>query len=174
MIPDHLTTIVTGLTYIAASMSLAVVVRLLGPTYHTKVTAPWPVIGFFFVSSAGMLWRGVTLLFPGRMVDTSGMSLIAPSTALIVLGLSLFILDFIMGDRSPPPLFDRYFSWAVRRKLDEDLIVRAAFDLPPAMHTAAPAGAQINRCGRKQRLFVLTGAALAILLVLGIVAASAG
>ena len=169
---DHLTPIITGLLYIAACMNLTVVLRLLGPTYHTKISAPFWVSGFFFVSSVGLLWRGVTLLFPGKLVDVTGLSLIAPFTALIVLGLTTFILDFVMGDRSPPPLFSRYFGWAIRRVPPAELL-QAAFDLPPAMHEAAPADAQINRCGRKARLAVLTIGGLAILLVLGVMAANA-
>lgn len=171
---DHLNAVFTGLTYFAAGMCLGVVVRLLGPTYHTKVTAPRWVILFFGVCSGVLLWRGLTILFPGRLVDVTGISLVAPVTALTVLGLCLFILDFIMGDRSPPPLFSRYFSWAIRRGAGEEDLVKAAFSLPPAIHNAAPPEAQINRCSRRARLIVLSGGAAAILSLLGVLAVNAG
>ena len=173
MIAAQLIVVLTGLLYVGASMALGVVVRLLGPTYHTKVTAPWPVIAFFALAAALLLWRGVTILFPGHLVDTTGMSLVATATAAVVVGLTLFILDFVMGDRSPPPLFSRYFGWAVRHGLD-DAIIASTFDKAPAMHLAAPPAAQITRCGRKTRLFVLTSAAAVILTILGVVAATAG
>lgn len=165
--------IATGLMFVASSMSLGVVVRLLGPTFHTKVTAPWPVVGFFFLASAGLFWRGVTFLFPGDLVSTDRMTPIVPLEALIVLGLSIFILDWVMGDRAPPPLLFRYFGWAIRPRLSDERLAQLAFDLPPALHVAAPADAQINRTGRKTRLFVLTAGALVILAALGLIAASA-
>lgn len=174
MTTAHLTAIVTGLLYIGAGMALAVVVRLLGPTYHTKVTGPFWLILMFALGALGLLWRGVTILFPGRLVDISGMSLVAPVTALIVAGLCLFILDFVMGDRSPPPLFHRYCSWAIRHHVPDSEVMDMAFALNPAMHQAAPEGAQINRTGRRTRLVVLTASAATILTVLGVIAASAG
>ena len=169
----HLTVIVTGLLYVASGMALAVVVRLLGPTYHTKVTGPLWLIGLFAGGALGLLWRGATILFPGRLVDTSNMSPVAPVTALIVAGLCLFILDFVMGDRSPPPLFHRYCSWAIRHHVTDEAILDMAFDLNPAVHQAAPKGAQINRTDRRTRLLVMTAGALTILAVLGVIAASA-
>lgn len=166
----HLTIIVTGLLYVGSGMILAVVVRLLGPTYHTKVTGPLWLIGLFAAGALGLLWRGSTILFPGRLVDTANMSPVAPLTALIVAGLCLFILDFVMGDRSPPPLFHRYCSWAIRHHVPDSAIVDMAFGLNPALHQAAPKAAQITRTGRKTRLFVLTASAAAILTVLGVIA----
>jgi len=169
----HLTVIATGLLYVGASMALGVVVRLLGPTYHTKVTAPLWIVVFFALAAVSLLWRGVTLLFPGELVDTDRISLVAPLTAVVVVGLCLFVLDYVMGDRSPPPLFNQWFSWALKRRVTEDGIVHAAFALPPAMHEAAPCGAQINRTGRGLRLAVLSGGAATILIVLGVIAVNA-
>lgn len=173
MNPHTAMVIATGLMFVASSMALGVVVRLLGPTFHTKVTAPWPVIGFFFIASAGLFWRGVTFLFPGDLVSTDQMSLIVPLEAAIVLGLCVVILDWVMGDRAPPPLLFRYFGWAIRPRLSDERLTDLAFTLPPAMHVAAPPEAQISRTGRKTRLFVLTGGALIILAALGVIAASA-
>ena len=170
---DRITAILTGMSYLASGMSLGVVVRLLGPTYHTKVTAPLGVIGFFFLCSVGLLWRGVTLLFPGRLVDTAGMSMVAPMTGLIVLGLCVFILDLIMGDRSPPPLFGKYFGWAIRRRVEERELIEQAFAMNPAMHVAAPPDAQITRTGRRVRVVVMSIGVIVILGMLGLLAASA-
>lgn len=55
----------TGLIFLSAGAVLNQMSRLLGPTYHTKVTAHWTVRGFFFLSTAVLVARACRSSFRG-------------------------------------------------------------------------------------------------------------
>lgn len=105
----------TGLVFLSAGAVLSQVFRLLGPTYHTKITAHWAVRGFFFASTLILVARGLSFVFPGRAFAVQHMSVLVPASAVVVLGLALVLLEWVMRDRAPPPWTERLLGFAVRR-----------------------------------------------------------
>lgn len=147
--------ITAGLLWVASAAVLQEVARVLGPSFHTRTTVHWGWRTLAWLGALIMLVRGITLLFPGQLVEVSRISVVAPLGAVAVLGVTLALLDWVMRDRAPPP-------WSVQIMRAAALLGRdgpvkfAAFAVPPAA-----AGATIPTdapTGRRSRLSVLIGA----------------
>ncbi|WP_332657380.1 hypothetical protein [Brevundimonas sp.] len=152
--------IAAGLLWMTAGTVLLEVSRILGPSFHTKVTVHigWRILTWI----AGLICfiRGMTLLFPGKLVEVSRISAMAPLGALVVCGLSLVVLDWVMRDRAPPP-------WSVQMmRLAAVLgtsgpIKFAAMAVPPAAVGDMPPVDEPHHL-RRSRLPVLIGAVLIV------------
>lgn len=158
----------TGLTFIAAGIVLTETSRLLGPTFHTKVTVHigWRIL--CFLGAAVLFIRGATYLFPGGLVVTDRMSGIAPAEAVVVAGLCWTILDWVMRDRAPPPYAERILRWMVKRGASPQELTSAAIALPPVTVGGAPLS-ETSRC-RRFRVAVMIGGALVGLAVVVLLA----
>lgn len=158
----------TGLTFIAAGIVLTETSRLLGPTFHTKVTVHigWRIL--CFLAAAILFWRGVTYLFPGGLVVTRSMSAVAPAEAVVVAGLCWTILDWVMRDRAPPPYAERVLRWMVKRGASPQELTSAALALPQVTVASAPT-CETSRC-RHSRLTLMIGASLVVLAIVVLVA----
>lgn len=154
----QLPVLISGVLWLAAACVLVEVARLLGPTFHTKRTAhpfwrflTWAAAVVFFV-------RGMTLLFPGQLIEISRVSAIAPFSSAAVLGVTLALLDWVMRDRAPPP-------WSVQLLRMVALLGRdgpvkfAALQVPPAAVGAALPG-EGGSDRQRSHLPVLIGASL--------------
>lgn len=155
--------IVAGLFWMAAGTVLLEVSRILGPSFHTRVTVPF---GWRVVTWLGALIcfiRGMTLLFPGQLVEVSRISVMAPLGSVVVLGLSLAVLDWVMRDRAPPPWSVQVLRLAA--VLGRNGPVRfAAMAVPPASVGDMPPLDE-PRDLRRTRLPVLIGAILIVLAI---------
>jgi hypothetical protein len=157
---NQLPVLISGVLWLTSACVLVEVARLLGPTFHTKRTAhpfwrflTWAAAVVFFV-------RGMTLLFPGQLVEISRVSIVAPFSSTAVLGVTLALLDWVMRDRAPPP-------WSVQMVrlaalLGKDGPVKfAAMQVPPAaVGDALPPETLADR--HRSRLPVLIGAILIV------------
>ena len=148
---------VTGLIFVASGLVLLAVARLLGRTFYNKPSAPWWGRGLVFGAALGLVWRGVTFLFPGELVSVETMSAVVPLEAVIVLGLCLFTLDWVLRERDPPPLVERVLRLFARRGASDGEIIQATLALPVTPYAA---GRPVNRCGRRMRLTVLIAAGM--------------
>lgn len=166
----QLTVITAGLFWLAAGGVLLEVSRVLGPSYHTKTTVHWGWRALTWLGAAIMFGRGVTLLFPGQLVEVSRISVMAPLGAIAVLGVTLALLDWVMRDRAPPP-------WSVQFMRTVALLGRdgpvkfAALAVPPA-----PVGAAIPAdppARRRAHLPILIGAVVVLVAVAMFLAVSA-
>lgn len=171
MTMGQLSVILAGLLWVASAAVLQEVARVLGPSFHTKRTVHW---GWRILTWAGaviMLVRGITLLFPGRLIEVSRVSVVAPLGALAVLGVTLALLDWVMRDRAPPP-------WSVQVMRAVALLGRdgpvkfAALAVPPAAVGAALP--EEPAAGRASRLPVMIGAATVLAGVALFLALNAG
>lgn len=160
----------TGLVFLSAGAVLSQVFRLLGPTYHTKITAHWVVRGFFFASTLILVARGLSFVFPGRAFAVQHMSALVPASALVVLGLSLVLLEWVMRDRAPPPWTERLLGFAVRRGVSDQVVAEMAFALPPEPHGRPASEREPCRC---VRLCMMTGAGLVILIIVAVLLTAA-
>lgn len=154
----QISVITAGLFWLAAAGVLLEVSRVLGPAFDTKATVHpfWRAVAW--CGALIMCARGVTLLFPGKLIEVSRISVMAPLGALAVLGVTLALLDWIMRDRAPPP-------WSVQvlrlsALLGRDGPVRfAAMNVPPAaVGDLAPVEERPGQ--RRSRLPILIGAIL--------------
>lgn len=171
----------SGLTYIAAAAVCVPIVKVLGPLYPTRITAPWPFIVCGAIYMGVLFFRGVTILFPGQIVTLSAISWVSPLKATADLMLMLFILDYVLRRRSPPPLIGRLIQIALGSGMSERGGVQMAFEAPAMAIADAPASEDPNhlQIGRRWvRVLMLCGAAavLASLILLMTLnsAASAG
>lgn len=99
----HTLAIMSGLIWIGGGLVLMEISRILGPAYNTTRTVHPFWRGVAWVGAVTFFVGGATLLFPGQLIETSSVSLIAPARALGAFGVTLALLDWIMRDRSPPP-----------------------------------------------------------------------
>ncbi|WP_374322613.1 hypothetical protein [Brevundimonas sp.] len=123
--------VLTGLLFIAAGGVMTVVFRLLGPTYHTRISGSWFLRLVVFLIAVFLMVRGATTVFPGRLVRVEHMSPLLPMGALASLALALIVLDFVQRDRSPPPWSVQFLRALTLLRRDQ-LVVEAAMRLPPA------------------------------------------
>ncbi|ANC53405.1 hypothetical protein A4249_06890 [Brevundimonas sp. GW460-12-10-14-LB2] len=127
----HAWVVLTGMLFLSAGGVMTVVFRLLGPTYHTRISGNWFLRLVVFLIALFLMVRGATTVFPGRLVRVEHMSPLLPVGALVSLAFSMIVLDFVQRDRSPPPwsiMAIRLFT-LIRR---EDWAAEAAMKLPPA------------------------------------------
>ncbi|KQS55885.1 hypothetical protein ASG17_07495 [Brevundimonas sp. Leaf363] len=153
----------TGLLFLGAAGVMTVVFRILGPTYHTRISASWLHRGVVFAMAAFFVVRGATLIWPGRLVRVDHMSPLLPAGALVALVMSLLILDLVQRERSPPP-----WSVMVMRLLAvlgrDKWMVEAGMHLPPAAMLDRPA--METPPGWNRWIFV--GAAVFVLIGVGL------
>lgn len=146
----------SALIFLSAALVCLSIVRQLGPSDYTEGrSAPWSTRLCFGVAFLGLAWRGLSLLFPGEATDPAKLSPNVLTTALICLGFATFILDMVLRDRNPPPLVQRFLRMAARKGLTEDEAVSLAMEAPVPGHILP---GHINRCGRRTRVIVVTGA----------------
>lgn len=124
-----------GSVFLGAGACLLEISRLLGKAYETKVSAPAGVRALVFVGAAVLFGYGGLILFPGRAIQTQQMSIGLPLVGTVVLGMALWLLEYVTGEREPPP-------WSVdimrlAALLGWGATQRAAFLTPPAAYRDA-------------------------------------
>lgn len=145
-----------GLLWVTSGGILMEVSRLLGPAFDRVKTVHRGWRWLVWMGALIALCRGLTLIFPGKLVEVSRISVMAPLGGVLVLGLSLAVLDWVMRDRSPPP-------WSVQVMRLAALFGRdgpvkfAAFAVPPAAIGDAPPAFE-PKGERRSRLAILLGA----------------
>ena len=142
----------SGLTYIAAAAVCVPIIKVLGPHYPSRLTAPLPFIICGAVYMGVLFFRGVTILFPGQVVTLSAISWVSPLKATADLMLMLFILDYVLRRRSPPPLISRLIEIGQKFGMSESPALALA-DMPASEDLDHP---QIGK--RWIRLLMLAGA----------------
>ncbi|QBX37211.1 hypothetical protein E4M02_02650 [Brevundimonas sp. S30B] len=160
---------VAGLIWMFSGMILLEIGRLLGPDFDKIKTLHWA--WRWLTRSAAIVFfiRGVTLLFPGKLIETSSISFVAPMSAAAVLGVTLALLQWVQADRNPP-------AWTVQMLRMVALLGRdgpvkfAAMRLPPASMGALPPRDE-PQSKRRGRIAILTGAGLLIVAVAAFLAA---
>lgn len=149
-----------GVVFLAAGGALLEIARLLGKTFKTKVSAPWWVQGGVFVGAAILFGYGCMILFPGRAVQVQHMSSGLPLVGTVVLGMALWLLDHVTGEREPPPWSVDFLRLVALLGWD-NLLKGAAFKTAPAAYLdPLPRGGPVG--GRVIRVVVILGAILAI------------
>src|SRR5690606_23568124 len=138
----------TGLVFLSAGAVLSQVFCLLGPTYHTKITAHWAVRGFFFASTLILVARGLSFVFPGRAFALQHMSGLVPARGCVVLGLALVVRGWVVRERAPPPWTERGLGVAVRRGGSDQGVAEMAFALPPEPRGGSASEREPCRCVR--------------------------
>lgn len=156
----HTLAIVAGLTWMVSAGVMVEISRILGPAYdQARKIHPF---GRFVAWTAGLVFmvRGVSLVLPGQLIETSTISYVAPVTAVAVLCVCLALLDWIMAERHPP-------AWSVTvmrlvALIGRDAPVRfAAMRVPPASIGDEPPAEE--PCGmRRRRLTILTVCAMGV------------
>lgn len=91
----HAWVVLTGMLFLSAGGVMTVVFRLLGPTYHTRISGNWFLRLVVFLIAIFLMVRGATTVFPGRLVRVEHMSPLLPLGALCSLALSMIVLDFV-------------------------------------------------------------------------------
>lgn len=162
----------TGIVFVSAGACLLEICRLLGKSYESKASAPWPIRAAHFIAAVVLFGYGCMVLFPGRALQVQHMSLGLPMVGTVVIIGALAYLDHVMGEREPP-------KWTVQmiRVLTllgtENLSRRAAFMLPPApLEAPPPIGLdRPEEDGRTRllRLAVIAGAIATIATIAGFI-----
>lgn len=149
-----------GGVFLASGACLLEISRLLGKTFETKVSAPWWVRGAVFAGAVTLFGYGCVILFPGRAISVQHMSLGLPAVGTVVLGMALWLLDHVTGEREPPPWSVDFLRLVALLGWDS-LLKGAAFKTRPAAYLdpLPPSG---PASGRLVRVAVLVGAVLTI------------
>lgn len=165
----HAIAVIAGLIWMGSGMILLEISRLLGPAFDKVKTVQWRWRILTWAAAVIFFVRGVSLLFPGQLIETTGVSYVAPVTALAVMGVTLALLNWIMADRNPPPLTVQVMRLAAL--LGRNGPVKfAAMNTPPAAAGDLPPIDEPTG-NRRRRLTVLTGASILIVLVVAFLAA---
>ena len=154
----HAIVIVAGLVWIGSACLLAEVARLLGPKFNTTRTVHWGWRRLAELGALVFLLRGLTLMYPGQLVEVSRISVMAPVAAVTVLGVVAALLHWVQSDRSPPPWSVRFLELVALLGRDQS-VIRAAMIVPPAaIGDIPPIEEPMDR--RRFRLTILIGCAL--------------
>lgn len=151
----------SGLTYIAAAAVCVPIIKVLGPLFPSRITAPWPFIICGAIYMVVLFFRGVTILFPGQVVTLSAISWVSPLKATADLMLMLFILDYVLRRRAPPPLITRLIEIGQKFGMSERGVVQMAFESPSLAMADTPASEDLDhpQIGpRWVRVLMLVGA----------------
>ncbi|WP_295226974.1 hypothetical protein [uncultured Brevundimonas sp.] len=151
----------SGLTYIAAAAVCVPIIKVLGPLYPSRITAPLPFIICGATYMGVLFFRGVTILFPGQVVTLSAISWVSPLKATADLMLMLFILDYVLRRRAPPPLITRLIEIGQKFGMSERGVVQMAFESPSLAMADTPASEDLDhpQIGpRWVRVLMLVGA----------------
>ncbi|WGM31513.1 hypothetical protein [Brevundimonas sp. NIBR11] len=158
---QHTLALYSGLTYLAAAGVCIPILKVLGPLYPSRVTAPKWLLICGAVYMAVLVFRGVTILFPGQIVTLSAISWVSPLKASADLGLMLILLDAVLRWRSPPPLISRLLAIAARNGVSDKGLVQMGFEAPAvaaADYSASEDPHHANLGPRWMRLTTLIGA----------------
>ena len=155
----------SGLTYIAAAAVCVPIIKVLGPLFPSRITAPLPFIICGAVYMGVLFFRGVTILFPGQVVTLSAISWVSPLKATADLILMLFILDYVLRKRSPPALIQRMIEMAKRSGVSDRDAIRMAFEAPAMAVADLPASEDPNhpQVGRRWLRLAMLGGAIIVL-----------
>lgn len=151
---------IAGLEWVLAGIVLREVSRLLGPSFHTAKTVHWGWRALVWIAALFCFLRGGTLWFPGRLVEVSRISLMAPMGGLVVLGLSLWALDWVMRDRAPPPISVQVMRLAALFGRNGPVKFAAMAVKPAAVGDVPPVDEPKGQ--RRGRLAVMLGAMLVL------------
>ena len=123
-----------GVVFLGAGACLLEISRLLGKAYETKVSAPGWIRAGVSLGAVILFAYGCLILFPGKALHVEHMSLGLPLVGTVVLGMALWLLDYVTGEREPPPWsvdlmrLAALLGWGATQK--------AAFLPPPAAYRA--------------------------------------
>lgn len=159
------TVITAGLLWIASGCILLEVSRLLGPAFDKVKTVHRVWRWLAWTGALIAVSRGLTLIFPGKLVEVSRISVMAPLGGLLVLGLSLTVLDWVMRDRSPPPWSVQFMRVVGLMRMDGPVRIAAFMTPPAAIGDAPPVDEPVRK--RWGRLGVMLGA-LALLAAMAV------
>lgn len=162
---QHALALYAGLTYLAAAGVCIPILKVLGPLYPSRVTAPKWLLACGAAYMAVLIFRGVTILFPGQIVTLSAISWISPLKATADLGLMLILLDATLRWRSPPPLITRLLAIAARNGVSDRGLVQMGFEAPAsaaADYSASEDPNHLNQGPRWLRMIILLGAGAVI------------
>lgn len=162
----------SGLAYLAAAGVCIPTLKVLGPHYQSRLTAPrWMIavgVGYMVL----LFFRAATILFPGQLVAVQEISWVTPMKATGDLVLMLVILDCVLRWRAPPPLISRLMSIAAENGVSDKGIAEMAFATPATAIADSPASEAGDNpyAGRRVvRLAMLTGACLIIAAIVALV-----
>lgn len=155
----------SGLTYIAAAAVCVPIIKVLGPLYPSRITAPLPFIVCGAVYMGVLFFRGVTILFPGQVVTLSAISWVSPIKSTADLMLMLFILDYVLRRRSPPPLIERLIEIGQKFGMSERGVVQMAFEAPAMAVADVPASQDPDhpQIGKRWVRVAMLGGAIVVL-----------
>lgn len=156
---------IAGMEWIAAAVVLREVSRLMGPSFHTTKSVHWVWRAVVWGAALICFVRGMTLWFPGKLIEVSRVSIMAPLGGLVVLGLSLWVLDWVMRDRAPPPISVQIMRLAALFGRNGPVKFAAMAVKPAAVGDAPPVDEPMGQ--RLGRLAVMMGA-LALLAAMAV------
>ena len=167
----------SGLTYLAAAGVCIPILKVLGPLYPSRVTAPRWMLYWGAGYMAVLLLRGLTILYPGQIVTLSAISWVSPLKATADLVLMLILLDAVLRWRSPPPLISRLLAIAARHGVSDRGLVQMGFEAPGLAVADYSASEDPNSAAagnRLVRLLVLGGSVLVIGGILAVIILNSG
>lgn len=162
----------SGLTYLAAAGVCVPILKVLGPQYPSRVTAPKWFICVGAMYMAVLFFRGMTILFPGQIVTLSAISWVSPLKATADLMLMIVLLDVVLRWRSPPPLIERLITIAARHGVSDQGLIKMGFEAPGVATADYSASEDRNSPAvgkRWVRLSVLFGCVATIAAIIGVV-----
>lgn len=156
-----------GMTFIGSGASLLEIGRLLGKSFETKISASWWIRGPVYVGAGVLFAYGCILLFPGKAIQTQHMSIGLPLVGTVMLGMALWLLDIVTGEREPPPWSVDFLRLAALIGR-ENVIKGVAFRTAPAAYRD-PLPPETPSAGRLVRVAVILGAIFVIVAVSAII-----
>ena len=160
----------SGLAYLAAAGVGIPIVKILGPAFPSRITAPGWMIGVGVAYTILLFFRAMTILFPGQLVAVQEISWVTPLKASGDLVLMVVLLDCVLRWRAPPPLIERGIEIARRWGLPERGLVEMAFAAPATAIADTPASEDKDRPEVGRRVVRIVVLAAAVCVVVGIVA----
>lgn len=159
----------SGLAYLAAAGVGIPIVKILGPAFPSRITAPGWMIAVGAAYTVLLFFRAMTILFPGQLVAVQDISWVTPLKATGDLVLMVVLLDCVLRWRSPPPLIARGIEIARRWGLPERGLVEMAFASPSLAIADAPATEDANAPEVGKRAVRIAVIAAAVAVIVGIV-----
>lgn len=172
---QHIVALYSGLAYLAAAGVCIPTLKVLGPHYPSRVTAPWWMVMVGVIVMVSLFFRSVTILFPGELVAVREISWVTPIKATSDLMLQVVILDCVLRWRAPPPLISRLMSIAAENGVTEKGIAAMAFATPATAIADASASeaASNGYVGRRiVRLMMLAAGVAAVVAIVGLIIAT--
>lgn len=162
----------SGVAFFAAGLFTLGIWRMIGPSDHDRLTIGQPVRWIVFAHGLSCIGRGVTLIFPGKLVAVAVMSPMVPIAASTTLLVSAAVAELLQRYRLPPPLMDRFLRAVAAFRHDGPYsLAQAAMATPTAAMGEAQAGeaAAVHLGNPSLRRAVLTACGLGLLILLLIV-----